>query len=191
MMELLLFAPGIFIGLTFHEFAHSLSAKLLGDASSARQGRLTLNPFAHLSPAGTLALFILKFGWAKPVQVNIYNFKRPRLYFLLTALAGPAMNILLAGLCIAAINVLPVYDNAFRILVYGAFINGILALINLLPVPPLDGSKIWPLVFPKLKLISYSRKQLIFALLLIAAIYLDLFDFLINFVLRTIDSLII
>ncbi|MHC4126280.1 MAG: site-2 protease family protein, partial [Planctomycetota bacterium] len=81
--------PGLIIGLTIHEFAHAITAKWLGDRYPEKMGRVSLNPLRHLSLWGTLALFILGFGWGKPVPINLYNFKRPKLYYLLTSIAGP------------------------------------------------------------------------------------------------------
>jgi len=142
--------PGLLVGLTIHEFAHAITAKWLGDSTAERMGRVSLNPLRHLSPLGTLALFILGFGWGKPVVVNIYNFKKPKLYYLLSSLAGPAANLVLCGLSLGILYLRPHWTIAF-ICVSIFYINAILAVINLLPVPPLDGSKIWPCIIPGMK----------------------------------------
>lgn len=142
--------PGLVIGLTFHEAAHALSAKWLGDRYAERMGRITLNPLKHLSPLGTLALFILGFGWGKPVTVNLYNFRRPKLYYLLSSVSGPAANLLLCAISLTILYSVstPLTDYFFR----GLFlINAILAVINLIPIPPLDGSKIWPCLIPGMR----------------------------------------
>ena len=101
--------PGLIVGLTVHEFAHAISAKWLGDRNPERMGRVSLNPFRHLSPLGTLALFVLGFGWGKPVEVNLYNFKKPKLYYLLSSLAGPASNLILCGLSLWVLYLRPHY----------------------------------------------------------------------------------
>ncbi|MGA2265677.1 MAG: site-2 protease family protein [Phycisphaerae bacterium] len=149
--------PGFVIGLTLHECAHAWSASLLGDDFPRRQGRVSLNPFRHLSPLGTLALLLLPFGWAKPVVVNVYNFRRPKWDYLWTSLAGPAANVLVVLACLALMH-LTRHTYAFGprgeywmaradfMLLMAIIINTILAAFNLLPVPPLDGSKIWPLL---------------------------------------------
>lgn len=148
----LLFLPGFIIGLTFHEFAHAAAAHVLGDKWPAANGRLSLNPLRHLSPLGTLALFVIQVGWARPVESNILNFRRPKFHFFLVAMAGPLANIVLAAVLVLAIRLFPGLfemssQNLLLVLFYGAYINLVLALFNLLPIPPLDGSKIWPLVF--------------------------------------------
>ena len=150
-LEIALFLlPGLIIGLTIHEAAHAISAKWLGDLTAERMGRVSLNPLRHLSPLGTAALFVLGFGWGKPVTVNIYNFKNPKFYYLLSSLAGPASNLILAAI---ALGVLYLNPPAIIGIVASSifFINSILAVINLLPIPPLDGSKIWPCLIPGLK----------------------------------------
>ncbi|HUS91192.1 MAG TPA: site-2 protease family protein [Phycisphaerae bacterium] len=154
--------PGLVIGLTFHEMAHAWSASLLGDDFARRQGRVSLNPFRHLSLLGTLAIFLLPFGWAKPVVVNLYNFRHPKRDYLLTSLAGPAANLLVIALCFGLMQLTrhsyafgPVgavlLDLAHAFLVLAVLINAILATLNLLPIPPLDGSKIWPVLIPGLR----------------------------------------
>jgi hypothetical protein len=98
----LILLPFLAVSLTVHEFAHAWSASLLGDQLARRQGRVSLNPFRHMTLLGTLAILLLPIGWGKPVMVNLYNFRRPKVDYLLTSLAGPASNLLLAGLALAA-----------------------------------------------------------------------------------------
>jgi Zn-dependent protease len=154
--------PGLIVGLTFHEFAHAWSASLLGDDFARRQGRVSLNPLRHLTPLGTLAILFLPIGWGKPVQVNLYNFQHPRRDYLLTSLAGPLANILLAAVCLGLMHITmhpfhyEGWIHSFLIrahvfLMMAVLINVSLATINLLPIPPLDGSKIWPCLLPNVK----------------------------------------
>ncbi|MHC4716367.1 MAG: site-2 protease family protein [Planctomycetota bacterium] len=165
------FLPALVIGITVHEFAHAFSASRLGDDFARRQGRVSLNPLRHLAPLGTLVIFFLPFGWGRPVPVNLYNFKRPKRDYLLTSLAGPAANVIMAAV------ILPLTYLTCRTLAFGpageakmtlahdiaanAFIfNLIVATFNLLPIPPLDGSKIWPCLIPGLKP-AFSRKLML------------------------------
>ncbi|OPX33082.1 MAG: hypothetical protein B1H40_00935 [Candidatus Latescibacteria bacterium 4484_181] len=142
--QLFLFLPGILLALTLHEVAHGWVADRLGDPTARLSGRLSLNPLVHLDPLGTLMLFIAHFGWAKPVPINPYYFKDPKRDIIWVSLAGPAANVLAAALC----GVLFRWFNSLdlRLLstmaVYAVLINLILAVFNLIPIPPLDGSKV-------------------------------------------------
>jgi Zn-dependent protease len=187
--------PGLVIGLSLHEFAHAWSASLLGDDFARRQGRVSLNPLRHLSILGTLAIFFLPMGWGKPVEVNLYNFKHPRRDYLITSLAGPLANIIIVACCIVLAQ-LTRHDYSYGaaaqqyvslghgLLMSIAMINAILATLNLLPIPPLDGSKIWPVLIPGLKP-SFGGKGMWICLILIVFLlrggYLDpVFDFAFN-----------
>jgi len=144
---ILLFAPGFILGLTFHEVAHGWVADKLGDPTARQAGRLTLNPIAHLDPIGTLMLIFAGFGWARPVPVNGFNLANPRRDMLWIALAGPAANLLFAfvlGLIFQLLmKMQPTGTSVLTFIVLmGVYINVILAVFNLLPVPPLDGSRI-------------------------------------------------
>jgi len=146
-----LMLPAIVLGLTLHEFAHGWMADRLGDRTARHMGRLTVNPAAHIDPIGLLLLFFMGFGWAKPVPVNPYNLKLdPRQGMLLVALAGPATNMLLAVIsaiasgALAGLN-LPYFGG---IMLYMIHINVVLAVFNLIPIPPLDGSKILAGILP-------------------------------------------
>lgn len=150
-VEELLIIPGIIIGISFHEFGHAFVAYKLGDSTPKMQGRVTLNPKAHLDPYGFLWLILAGFGWGAPVQVDKRNFKHPRAGMVLVSLAGVIMNFILA---IAFMFVLKlviyvaypsiiagtgigsiIYDIVLRIVQ----INLVLMVFNLLPIPPLDG----------------------------------------------------
>jgi Zn-dependent protease len=149
---LLLAAPPILFALTVHEFAHALLAYRFGDPTAKNMGRLTLNPIPHLDPIGTILLFIAFIGWAKPVPVNPNNLKNPHRDMLWIALAGPMSNFLLAFIFGVIFRVL--YHGGYfseggtvaislqLLLKYSVSINLILAFFNLIPIYPLDGSKV-------------------------------------------------
>ncbi len=148
LIDYLIIAPPILLALTFHEYAHAYIANRFGDPTAKLMGRLTLNPLVHLDLLGTAMLFIAHIGWAKPVPVNPINFRNPKRDLLWVSLAGPAANLLLAflfgmGLRIIGIGYL-VGDMGviLKMIWYGMYINIILAVFNLFPIPPLDGSKI-------------------------------------------------
>jgi len=161
--QLLLFAPVFIISLTFHEFAHGWMANKYGDATARHMGRLTMDPMAHISwvgtvifPAISLLLGAPLFGWANPVPVDPRNFKNPLKHMAVVAAAGPFSNILLATACTAILSLLinklnlPVGAGGFKgmnsaaieMLVMAVQLNLFLAFFNLIPLPPLDGSRI-------------------------------------------------
>ncbi len=169
----LLFLPGLIIGLTVHEAAHAITAKWLGDRTAERMGRISLNPLKHLSPLGTLALFFLGFGWGKPVIVNLYNFKKPKLYYLLSSIAGPVSNVMLCALALGILHLRPHWVIAW-ICTSVFYINAILAVVNLLPVPPLDGSKIWPCLIPGMRPTVSGKWARIWIIVLVICMYTGL-----------------
>ena len=147
-------APVILFALTIHEYCHALVAYMLGDDTASLQGRLTLNPLRHLDPIGTIMMFIAGFGWAKPVPVNPLNFKDPKKGMLFVAIAGPISNLItaiIAGLLLKIILSSPSFSleansGAFNTLVLILILNVIfgivLAVFNMIPIPPLDGSRV-------------------------------------------------
>lgn len=139
---------GLVAAITIHEFAHAWVADYLGDPTPRSQGRVTLDPRAHLDPLGTIAILLTRFGWGKPVQFDPYNLEDPIRDTALIGLAGPVSNIFLAsGLAaIRLVGVLPEIVN--MALVPIIVINVILAFFNLIPVHPLDGSKILLALLP-------------------------------------------
>jgi len=138
----------LLIALSVHEYAHARAADELGDPTPRVTGRLTLNPLAHLDPFGTLALFLFRFGWGKPVQIDPYNLRNPRRDQAIIALAGPASNfitaILFSSLYRLAGQFFPfVNNNLFYLFIFSTVIMNLgLGLFNLLPIGPLDGAKI-------------------------------------------------
>ncbi|MFX4260926.1 site-2 protease family protein [Pelotomaculum propionicicum] len=143
--DIALMLPAIVLGLTFHEYAHGLVAHWLGDDTARLHGRLTINPAAHVDPVGLILLFLAGFGWAKPVPVNPLRFKGDmRRGMLLVSLAGPAMNLLMAVAAVVVYRALAGLQLPYftLIMAYIIQINVVLAIFNLIPIPPLDGSKI-------------------------------------------------
>lgn len=149
--------PVMLLALTVHEWAHAYSAWRLGDPTSRLLGRMTLNPLAHLDLFGTLCLLLIGFGWAKPVPVDPRNLRAPRRDMMWIAAAGPLSNLIQAGLLGVVVRLLHLQSSDqvlpeffWHMATYGVFINCALAVFNLLPVPPLDGSKILYGLFPGL-----------------------------------------
>lgn len=173
--QLLLLVPILLLSLSLHEFMHGYVSHKLGDPTPKAQGRLTLNPLAHLDPIGSLVLIITRrFGWAKPVPINPNYYKNPRKGMMLVSLAGPGANFFLAALfaLIARLVVFFSSANLYQLQMAGysnlvetffvffqlaIIINLSLAFFNLLPVPPLDGSKILMGILPP-KFDQYIRK---------------------------------
>lgn len=144
--------PALLIALTVHEFAHARAAVSLGDPTPRLLGRLTLNPIAHLDPIGLIMLWLFKFGWAKPVPINPSYFKNYRQDMLLVSLAGPVSNMLLALLTAFLIVILAkmqlLEGGWLKVLSMTYTYNIILAIFNLVPIPPLDGSKVLASLLP-------------------------------------------
>ncbi|MCL4479679.1 MAG: site-2 protease family protein [Deltaproteobacteria bacterium] len=150
--EFILLIPVILFSLMIHEICHGLVADKLGDPTARLTGRLTFNPLAHLDPIGTLMLFIAHFGWAKPVMVNPYNLRNPKKDMIWISLAGPGANFslaIMAGIIIRftlnySLNSMNnvVVSSLFVMLILFLQINLALGIFNLIPIPPLDGSKV-------------------------------------------------
>ncbi|MEK7171059.1 MAG: site-2 protease family protein [Patescibacteria group bacterium] len=142
------------MSLSIHEFAHAFVANLFGDPTAKHEGRLTLNPLAHWDSVGTTILVVLlalrafglsglpAFGWGKPVPVNEDNFENPRLHGLQVALAGPMSNFILALIFAALVRFVQLPELLGAVLVMAIYINLFLMFFNLLPIPPLDGSRV-------------------------------------------------
>lgn len=166
LLDVLLSVIPALICITLHELAHGLVAYAMGDDTAKRAGRLTLNPLRSVDPMGLLMLAVFHFGWAKPVPVNASRSKNPRLFMAVTALAGPACNILITcvflflyGLCFSALQGSLLGGYALRILSLTAYISVGYAVFNMIPLPPLDGSKVLFALLPKKAYFSLMRYE--------------------------------
>ncbi len=159
--------------LPLHEFAHGWVANKLGDPTAKLEGRLTLNPLASVDPMGAVALILFGFGWAKPVPVNSRYFKNPKRDMAITALAGPVSNLLAALVGAILVVLMEVFSpyNAFtaflfNVLSYYVVVNISLAVFNLIPMPPLDGSRIVGAFLSDRALSTYYRYQNVFVMIM-------------------------
>ena len=165
--------------ITLHELSHGAVAYMLGDDTAKREGRLTLNPIRHIDPWGLVMMVLFRFGWAKPVPVNMYKFKKPKEGMALTALAGPVSNVIIAAAFLFLYGLLyePLYvrggtmaRSVFQMVSTTGYLSLSLAIFNLLPISPLDGSKV---LFAFLsdsaydKLMRYERYGMILLMLLV------------------------
>lgn len=167
----------VFCTLPFHEYAHALVATKLGDQTARLSGRLSLNPMRHIDPLGALMIVLVGFGYAKPVPVNPRNFKNPKVGMALTALAGPGANLLMAIVFLLLKNIILLFPTSNPIVlalayffIFAASINIGLAVFNLLPIPPLDGSRILQLIIPSkyyFKFLQYERYVVIVVFVLL------------------------
>jgi Zn-dependent protease len=190
-------ALALVMGIAFHEFCHALCASALGDQTAARQGRLTLNPLAHLDPLGSFLLLFVGFGWGKPTPVNPRNLRNGRTGMAMVAAAGPVSNLLVAAVLAMPIRLGWVnWHNAYlRIdstagwtgqdylgvfLAAGIGINCVLAVFNLLPLAPLDGFKVFLGILPSELAIPLARMERYGIVILMAAFFLGPFLFNVN-----------
>ncbi len=191
-LDWLMFAAAALIAISVHESSHALSACWLGDDTAKRMGRVSLNPLRHLDVVGFLMMVFAHFGWARPVPVNMYRFKNPKAGMALTAAAGPISNVLLAllfgafywaafGLYLKQVQATGIPEKnglfyLFRFFEICQILNAGLAVFNLIPISPLDGSKILAVILPNSSyelLMRYERYGMMVLLLLLVLNVLD------------------
>ena len=173
--------PGLVIALVIHEYAHAKAADVMGDFTPRMTGRLTLNPMAHIDPIGLIMLLVVRFGWAKPVMINARNFRNWRQGELLVAVAGPVANLIVAYYSLLAMAVLfklGMFSEGVRLVLSMMVLFNInFAIFNMLPLPPLDGSKVLMVLLPgrlAYKLMSLERYSFIILIFLMMTPFLTM-----------------
>ncbi|MBU5426640.1 site-2 protease family protein [Tissierella pigra] len=191
-MDMIYNLPGLFTAIIFHELAHGLMAYKLGDSTAKDAGRLTLNPLKHLDLTGFIFLLLFRFGWAKPVPINSFNFKNRKLGTIMVSLAGPISNFIIAFI-VGFILSLDLITNAivFEILFITLWYNIMLGVFNLLPFPPLDGSKIVASLLPKKLEYYFYKYERYFYLILIILIATNTVDKLMRPIIDAVLNLLI
>ena len=194
LISFLTFLPVFFISITFHEFAHALLAKILGDNTAKKKGRLTLNPLKHIDLIGTVIMPVASFatgfaliGWAKPVPVNRKNFRSPFRDDAIVSFAGPLSNFILALLFLLLFHLSGSWNSEYRIQIinffwYGVFLNIFLFAFNILPLPPLDGSHILFDLFPSKFTASILNLGIYGSIVLMLFIYSPLWKYFMNII---------
>ncbi|MGB9976228.1 site-2 protease family protein [Thermovenabulum sp.] len=178
--EMLLRIPALLIAITIHEYSHAITSQMFGDPTPRWSGRLTLNPFAHLDPIGLLMLWIFRFGWAKPVPVNPFYYKNRKLGLTAVAFAGPLSNFLLAFISFFILK-LGITEGILESFLYVLFsYNLILSVFNLIPIPPLDGSKILMGIMPGANNEFFYKLEQFGPFILILLVYFNVIDFILN-----------
>ena len=199
-IHLLLSLPIILFALSLHETAHGYVAHKLGDPTAHSMGRLTLNPLKHLDPIGFICMLLFGFGWARPVPINSRYFRKPRRDMALTAIAGPASNLIAAvcfsilyGIALLLLNIIgmkigfpsdTVYELCQHFLIflyYGVALNVTLAVFNLLPIPPLDGSRILCAFLPPKLAFQYMKYERIISIVLMLLLFFNILSPVIGF----------
>ena len=210
LIELLIGIPCVIIALVFHELAHGFIAYKLGDPTAKIMGRLTLNPLKHLDIMGTLSMIFFKFGWAKPVPIDSRYFKKPRRDIALSSVAGPVSNLLLAFAFVVILRI--IYEPLMRQIYSVAMISGAisaqiayyiwvficlairlnitLAVFNLLPIPPLDGSRLITSFLPPKAAYWVIRNERVIYIVLLVALFVGVLDPLLNIVTSGLMNLI-
>lgn len=193
LLSLLVSVPGLLLCLSLHEAAHGYTAYRLGDPTAKNAGRLTLDPLKHLDPVGTICLLFFHVGWAKPVPVNTRYFNNPRRDTALVSLAGPVSNFLLAAVLLFVrqflifSSVMPVYVLGLMVH-YAAIMSIGLGVFNLIPVPPLDGSKILFSFLPWQQAAKYAKYEQYIQFGLLVLLFVGVLDVPLDFCISHIYS---
>lgn len=186
-LEIISIAVILFFAVVVHEYAHGWVAYKLGDPTAKLAGRLTLNPIMHVDPVGTIflpgvliALRLLGmntflFGWAKPIPVNFLKLRNPRRDMMLVGLAGPAVNVVMA-VAISQLTRFSVSLEVYKFVEAAVFINLLLATFNMVPVPPLDGSRLVMGLLPRQLAVPYSRLERYGILIVVGLVYIGILD---------------
>lgn len=197
--DLIIQIPVFLFALTIHEVSHGYVASLCGDQTARMQGRLTMNPLKHLDPLGTLAIFLIHFGWAKPVPVDPRNFRNPHRDMMLVSLAGPLANLATMVVSLLVLIVLVSLGPAIPVFVaeplmamfyLSCWINFILAIFNMIPIPPLDGSKVLMGLLPPRYAQQLARLDGAGFILIMILAFTGVFGKLINFIQRLIFGML-
>lgn len=194
-MDILISIPGLIIAILFHELAHGYTAYLLGDDTAKEDGRLSLNPIRHIDPVGLLFMVVFRFGWAKAVPINPMKFKNRKRDTFLVSIAGVVTNFILALMSALILVHVPIKSELiFQMILVTMWYNIMLGVFNLLPFPPLDGSKVVASFLPtKLEYLFYKYERY-FYIVLVILIMTDVTDKIIspiiNFVLNLILSIV-
>ncbi len=184
LMQILASLVVIFLIMPFHEWAHAFVAYKLGDTSVKARGRLSLNPIEHIDPIGALMIILVGFGWAKPVPIDDRNFKNPKIEIGITAMAGPLANFIAALAGGLILNALAAFTGSFLVTTVGNYIyifflyyvmlNICLAVFNLVPIPPLDGSKILFMFLPDKWVYTLYKYENVFFLILLVLVWFNI-----------------
>ena len=176
----------VFVMFPIHEFAHAFTASKLGDPTPKYTGRMTLNPLAHIDWIGAACVVLFGFGWAKPVKVNVRYFKNPKRDMAITALAGPVSNLIMAFVFLLVMNILALIPIAFigyiiSFLDIFVQISIYLAVLNLIPIPPFDGSKLLPILLPHKQYYALMRYERYFVWGVIVLLWIGVLSIPVNF----------
>lgn len=186
-LEVISIAAILFFAVVVHEYAHGWVAYKLGDPTAKLAGRLTLNPIMHVDPVGTiflpgilitlrlLGLNTFLFGWAKPIPVDFRRLRNPRTDMIWVGLAGPAVNVLLA-VAISKLTCFPMSFDGYKFIKAAVFINLLLATFNMIPIPPLDGSRLVMGLLPRPLAVPYNRLERYGILIVMALVYMGILD---------------
>ncbi len=192
-MDILISIPGLLIAIVCHELAHGYMAYFLGDTTAKDEGRLSLNPVNHIDPVGLLAMLVFRFGWAKPVPINFMKFKNRKRDTFLVSIAGVVTNFILAFVSALILVHVPIRNEiVYQMVLITMWYNIMLGVFNLLPFPPLDGSKVVASFLPtKLEFLFYKYERYFYFVLIFLImtnvtdrIIGPIIDFILNLIIR-------